>query len=74
MLEFWYIFLACLCWPLGYIFIFYVFWWQQLNEIGLIIYLVENKFKQIYMKIINKHEELNEEINQQIKDAKQVKT
>jgi len=26
------------------------------------------------MKIINKHEELSEEINQQIQDAKQVKT
>jgi hypothetical protein len=36
--------------------------------------LVENKFKQVYIKIINKHRELNEEINQQVRDAKQAKT
>jgi len=28
------------------------------------ICLVDNKFKQVYIKIINKHEELSEEINQ----------
>ena len=38
------------------------------------ICLVDIKFKQVYTKIINKHEELNEEINQQVQDAKQVKT
>jgi len=27
------------------------------------IWLVETKFKHVYMKNINKHEELNEEIN-----------
>jgi hypothetical protein len=30
------------------------------------ICLDEIKFKQVNMKIINKHEELNEEINQQV--------
>ena len=33
-----------------------------------------NKFKQVYIKIINKHKELNVEINQQAQDTKQVKT
>jgi hypothetical protein len=39
------------------------------------ICLVKNKFKQVlYEYDINKHEKLNEEINQQIQDTKQVKT
>jgi hypothetical protein len=39
------------------------------------ICLVENKFKQVlYEDRINKDEELNEETNQQVQDAKQVKT
>jgi hypothetical protein len=38
------------------------------------ISLVEIKFKQVYMMIINNHEKLNEEINQQVQDTKQVKT
>jgi hypothetical protein len=39
------------------------------------ICLVENKFKQVlYEDRINKHKELNEETNQQVQDAKQVKT
>ena len=39
------------------------------------IYLVENKFKQILYEVsINKHEELNKKIYQQVQDAKQVKT
>ena len=36
--------------------------------------MIENKFKQVYIKIIIKHRELNEEINQQVHDAKQAKT
>jgi hypothetical protein len=36
--------------------------------------LVEIKFKQVYMKIINNYKELNEEINQQVQDTKRVKT
>ena len=37
------------------------------------ICLVENKFKHIlYEDYINKHEELNEKINQQVQDAKKV--
>ena len=39
------------------------------------ICLVKNKFKQVlYEDDINKHEKLNEKINQQIQDIKQVKT
>ena len=38
------------------------------------ISLVEIKFKQVYMMIINNHEKLNEEINQQVQNTKQVKT
>jgi hypothetical protein len=38
------------------------------------ICLVDIKFKQVYIVIINKHEELNEKINQQVQDIKQVKT
>ena len=39
------------------------------------IYLIDNKFKQIiYEEHINKHEKLNLEINQHVQDAKQMKT
>ena len=39
------------------------------------ICLVKNKFKQVlYEDDINKHEKLNEKINQQTQDIKQVKT
>ena len=40
----------------------------------IIIYMLYFKFKQVYIKIVNKHKELNEKVNQQLQDTKQVKT